>query len=197
MFTNIYGCNVYPPLPVQSAFQREQCQHPRAGGVGAAIFFIVFLVFGSLVLITLFVGVVTTSMDESQKHSKVEIDLEKRVEDVCETTHVGGELLAVYRRVFKMLDLDSSGTISLKELQICMRAVRIDVEEVALRAWVKEVDINNDGEVDIVEFILVSAMFDEPSLPSPSFSHCQRHLWALHIVQRLIVVHGTLIYMCM
>lgn len=155
MFVNVYGCDVYPPRPTQTARQLSLCTSPHAGGAWAAIFFIIFVVFGALVMLTLFVGVVTTSMDESQKHSLVEIDLEKRIDEVCESAKVGSDLLSVYRRVFKMLDLDSSGCISVSELQICLAAVRIEADEIVIKEWVREVDINSDGEIDLVEFILV------------------------------------------
>lgn len=43
----------------------EYCLKPYAFGVVAAIYYVIFVIIGSLVMLTLFVGVVTTSMDEA------------------------------------------------------------------------------------------------------------------------------------
>ena len=61
--------------------------------------------------------------------------------------------------MFAILDMDGSGSISHDELRTCLELVKIQPREEELTAWIKEVDINLDGEIDIVEFIAVSARF--------------------------------------
>lgn len=61
MYKNIYGCDQY----VQ-AVQPEgtECRTPLAYGFLAALYFVAFIIIGSWVLLTLFIGVVTTSMNQ-------------------------------------------------------------------------------------------------------------------------------------
>ena len=74
MYINMYGCDQYG----YSAWP-QYCTDPHASGAIAAIFFVIFVIIGGLVLLTLFVGVVSTSMDEAQKEQQAELFIEARV----------------------------------------------------------------------------------------------------------------------
>merc|ERR550514_484784 len=68
MYVNMYGCANYgydsPPL-------KKLCTDSEGQGFYAAVYFVLFFFISSLCILTLFVGVVTTSMDE-QRHEMEE-----------------------------------------------------------------------------------------------------------------------------
>jgi voltage-gated sodium channel len=145
MFTAIYGCDKYPAF--------HQCNHPVAFGAGGAAYFCVFIVIGSFVMLTLFVGVVTTSMEEATKIQTLERAMESRALAICNANHITHKEMGIYRRVFAMLDLDGSGTIEAAELKIGLGCLGIRPTLEELEGWIIEVDINSDGVIDVVEFV--------------------------------------------
>jgi hypothetical protein len=54
------------------AGNRNNCNHPKAFGWVAAVYMVSFIVIGSMVLITLFIGIVATSMEEAKSYQKKE-----------------------------------------------------------------------------------------------------------------------------
>lgn len=56
MYTAMYGCNVFP-----FGMQEELCTAPRAMPVGAAIYFILFVLLGTMIFLNLFIGIIVTS----------------------------------------------------------------------------------------------------------------------------------------
>lgn len=153
LYINIYGCDVYPPLFSEPS-RMWSCPDPKAQAGIAAAFFALFVVVGSLVMITLFVGVVTTSMEEATRLQMVELEIETRIMDLCHERSVTSSQLDIYRRVFSMLDLDGGGTIEGEELKSGLNAVNIKCDDEQLEIWVKEVDVNSDGVIDLIEFII-------------------------------------------
>ena len=80
-------------------------------------FFIFFTILGALVLMTLFIGVITTSMEEAQQGQKQEKDDEEAVEKAILSMGLGPEIVAHYKVVFNLLDVDGSGGIDEDELK--------------------------------------------------------------------------------
>ena len=153
LYLNIYGCDVYPPF-FNEPTRMITCETPYPQPALATVFFALFVVVGSLVMITLFVGVVTTSMEEATRMQTVELEIETRILDLCHERSVTNPQLDIYRRVFSMLDLDGGGTIESEELRSGLQAVNIECNDEQLDVWVKEVDENSDGVIDLIEFII-------------------------------------------
>jgi hypothetical protein len=57
----MYGCDLFGYESMA-----EECTNPKASGFVSAAFFVFFVIISSLGLLTLFVSVVTTSMDEAK-----------------------------------------------------------------------------------------------------------------------------------
>ena len=55
----------------------ELCTDPNATGWIGAAFFVIFTVLGSLVLLTLFIGIVATSMDSAKEDQEKEKMMEE------------------------------------------------------------------------------------------------------------------------
>lgn len=82
------------------------------------IYFSCFAILGGLILLTLFIGVVTTSMDQAQSEALEALDVEKRFVALGPKHNMDNENLNLYRTVFTTLDLDGGGTIDEDELKI-------------------------------------------------------------------------------
>ena len=64
------------------------------------------------------------------------------------------EDFAHYKEMFDIFDLDSSGKIESSELMTVMQqALQEKVTEQQVNEMIRQVDANNDGEVDFEEFI--------------------------------------------
>jgi voltage-gated sodium channel len=153
LYINFYGCDVYPPYFIDRD-EMFRCPEPSVNTIATVTFFTCFVLIGALVMITLFVGVVTTSMEEATRLQMVEFEIESRIRELCNERSVTTNQLDIYRRVFAMLDLDGGGTIEGEELRMGLQAVNIECNDEQLEGWMKEVDENSDGVIDLIEFII-------------------------------------------
>lgn len=167
MYTQVYGCR-------KANFEAGSCTHPFAWGVFAAAYFIIFVIITSMVLLALFIGVVSMSMEQAlDEQEKVQLS-EARVRIVQELQGLSGEAVQQLCNCFNNLDLDGGGSLDVTELAVGLSLVKgrssggsdagsgagdaaADTEMVA--SLLQEVDDNNSGEVDLAEFLLfMSAM---------------------------------------
>ena len=132
----------------------ERCVARGRGSEGTSwAYFLIFIIIGALVLLTLFVGVVTTSMEEATQDMKDAQEVDEKVAVIQEKEHIPLESLEMYRAVFGILDLDGGGTIEAEELSIGLKSVGYQLEEAEISEMLKEVDESGDGEVDFAEFL--------------------------------------------
>jgi len=80
MYINMYGCKNYG-----YGGNPQDCVASQAQWWFALIYFVVFTVLGSLVLLTLFIGVVCTSMAEAQDQQAIAMDVEERAKHIKQT----------------------------------------------------------------------------------------------------------------
>lgn len=64
MYINMFGCDVYGYIGNEAL-----CTNPRALPVVGAMFFVSFVLFGTMVILNLFIGVIMTGMEEAQRES--------------------------------------------------------------------------------------------------------------------------------
>eukprot|EP00519_Triparma_laevis_P013561 CAMPEP_0182490254 /NCGR_PEP_ID=MMETSP1321-20130603/184_1 /TAXON_ID=91990 /ORGANISM="Bolidomonas sp., Strain RCC1657" /LENGTH=961 /DNA_ID=CAMNT_0024692407 /DNA_START=112 /DNA_END=2997 /DNA_ORIENTATION=- len=111
MYINMYGCDQYG----YSAFE-EKCTDPNATGALAAIYFVIFVIIGGLVLLTLFVGVVSTSMEEAQQEQQAELFIEARVKYLQQEANIDLRDMEDYHDVFNILDISNDDALDVSEL---------------------------------------------------------------------------------
>jgi voltage-gated sodium channel len=70
MYINIFGCDMWNYNSDDSLPSRDMCVAPGGKGALAAFYFVLFAMISAMVLLTLFVGVVSTSMDEAGEKAK-------------------------------------------------------------------------------------------------------------------------------
>jgi voltage-gated sodium channel len=78
MYINMYGCDQYGYDGME-----ELCTNPSASPTGAALFFVSFVLIGTMVIMNLFIGVIMTSMEEAKQEANEDTALgriQQRVE---------------------------------------------------------------------------------------------------------------------
>jgi len=148
MYINMYGCHQYgyDEWP-------EKCKNPSQNFFISVCYFFVFIIIGALVLFSLFIGVVTTSMEEATAEMKTNQEVNEKVDQLQEKYSLSDSCVAMYREVFKMFDMDGSGTIEEEELGIGLRLIGKRPEEAELQELIRRVDKDNSGEIDFSEFL--------------------------------------------
>merc|ERR1719453_318738 len=80
MYINMYGCDEYGYF--DDDWMAEMCEKNGGAhkmGWAAFFYFFIFVLLGGLVLLTLFIGVVTTSMEEATDKVKKEKETEDKI----------------------------------------------------------------------------------------------------------------------
>jgi voltage-gated sodium channel len=132
----------------------------------AAIFFIVFVFLGALVLLTLFVGVITTSMETAQdKQDKMSRSL-ALVKDLANPRKGGHNIPSpcteAIAQAFAAVDLDNNGELSLEEIKVMVKftelvkvngdqAEMFEAEALMKKTW-EDMDLNENGNISLYEF---------------------------------------------
>jgi len=156
MYTSMYGCDkvagVFEDFP-------EQCVDPTASGLIAVFFFLIFILIGAQVLLSLFIGVISTSMDEAQDAQAKEQNLEKKIKLTARKLLLDDKRVDAMQYVFRQLDLDNGGTIEEEELKIGMDAIEAGMTEDDIIRILQKVAPDGGG-VDPNGFILF--MYETP-----------------------------------
>ena len=149
MYINMYGCDRWSH---HTGGFEHLCVAPVAQGYTAALFFICFVILGALVLLTLFVGVVTTGMDEASEAQNYEIKMAKKIAEIAKAEEIAENVVENYCQVFAMLDLDGGGSIEEEELRLGLRQIGREPSDTELTALLLTVDEDGSGAIDMAEF---------------------------------------------
>ncbi|CAM9663299.1 unnamed protein product [Chrysoparadoxa australica] len=118
MYINMYGCDIY------GYDEREElCTHPIRWGWLSCFFFLIVVTLGAMVLLSLFIGVVTTSMEEATNRQKDQEAVQKAVMEVAQDWSMSETALERVLQVFAMLDRDNNGTLDINEIEPMLLAV--------------------------------------------------------------------------
>jgi len=168
MYINQFGCDKYgyDGTAWNGVPARSECVAPQAWGFIAVAYFVGFVLVASLVLLNLFIGVITASMETSKKEMDAEQELQKQVQSLQEEQQLDGGKMSVYREVFMMLDLDTSGALDKDELRMGLKAVDKSPTDEELDFMLELVDTDASGEIDYVEFIQFMVNAEKKDLKS-------------------------------
>jgi voltage-gated sodium channel len=112
MYTNMYGCDQYGYDGIE-----ELCTNPSASPTGAALFFVSFVLIGTMVIMNLFIGVIMTSMEEAKQEANEDTALgriQQRVE-ALQGTAGNTELLNEIRSLSGKVDVLKSEVERLRD----------------------------------------------------------------------------------
>lgn len=99
MYIQMYGCDNYG----YEGKLEELCTDPSAYPVFAALFFVTFMLVGSLIILNLFIGVIMTSMDEAKTENTALEMLEQHAASGTEIQTVEYELHALEQSLAEMM----------------------------------------------------------------------------------------------
>ena len=160
MYINMWGCTKYGydfnATAVANGIPNAMGCDPHESQeqpVISAVFFSFFIVVGALVLLTLFIGVVTTAMEEAQNEQKEDDRQSEKLDKLKVGLDISDDVVEMYSTVFNMLDDDKSGCVEEVELKLGLEMVDIDKSDDEIKAMLKEVDDDGSGEVDFAEFV--------------------------------------------
>jgi len=161
MYINMFGCDVYG---YADNGMRPKCDTDKsmAWQAMSTFYFIVFVVIGSLIMLTLFIGVVTTSMDEATKQMSDENKVAARVKKVVDHCALDKSTELTYRAVWKLLDLEEQGAIDEEQLKLGLSTAGYKVSPKAKTE-------NDEKLLGIVRDVLGAGglIFDEMQLTMP------------------------------
>eukprot|EP00937_MAST-01D_sp_MAST-1D-sp2_P003360 g3360.t1 len=125
MYINIFGCQSFG---YSTNGMAPGCTSTKAWRWLSGVYFLVFVVIGALVMLTLFIGVVTTSMEESQDQQEREDKAAARVRAVAERCGISPAGLQIYRSVFDLMDVVGAGTVEAKDVFDALRSADYNVD---------------------------------------------------------------------
>lgn len=135
-------------------YEAWSCVMPNPqGNVVAFIYFFIFTVITALVLLTLFIAVVTTEMEEADHRRQEEKEIEDKVKVIAQSEGLDQTTVALYKQVFEMLDLDGGGTIEEEELRIGLQSVGKNPTSEEMQRMMDQVDEDGSGAIDFAEFV--------------------------------------------
>eukprot|EP00602_Paraphysomonas_sp_CaronLab_P000749 CAMPEP_0185028382 /NCGR_PEP_ID=MMETSP1103-20130426/14005_1 /TAXON_ID=36769 /ORGANISM="Paraphysomonas bandaiensis, Strain Caron Lab Isolate" /LENGTH=1046 /DNA_ID=CAMNT_0027562775 /DNA_START=74 /DNA_END=3211 /DNA_ORIENTATION=+ len=149
LYINLYGCDVigYDDFS-------HLCENPNPMFLITSLYFVVFILMGALVLLTLFIGVVATSMEEATEDQKQAESVDGRVATIAEEHDLDAHTVLLYREVFNAIDLNGGGVIDSNELRLGMKAAgRNDVTDKQFQKLWRSVDKDGSGGIDFAEFL--------------------------------------------
>lgn len=99
MYTQMYGCDVFP-----YGMQQELCTAPKAMPLGGAVYFVSFVLLGTMIVLNLFIGIIVNSFDSAREEQE---SLSNKLRPAAPNLEVQleqleGELQEMHARVGKL-----------------------------------------------------------------------------------------------
>merc|ERR1711988_981808 len=134
----------------------------------STLYFVSFTVLGAFIELTLFIGAVTTGMDEAQDRAGRRRSLQARVDRITAECKLSASEVAAYRKVFNVMDTDNSGSIQEEEIMDALRAADRECELPSVTWWmIQAVDYFDDDD-DVFDFpCFLKFMMERRSNPPP------------------------------
>jgi hypothetical protein len=147
MYTNMYGCLRYgyeeegwPPI--------SACTDSKGSYVLSALFFIIFTIISSLVLLSLFLGVVTMSMEQQNAMHDLERRREESLNNMLTQLSQDRELGTIFahqeemmeevkefKKVFATMDPNGNGELDLEEWTTMLQRIYPNIDEQVMRVY--------------------------------------------------------------
>jgi len=135
--------------------------------MAAAVYFLTFVIISALVMLSLFIGVVTTSMSDASEKMNATEGVNKKVKALRNGPNgPSDEDLHTWQQHFNAFDRDGSCTIDSDEMFVVLETMNAKTEETAsgkrglakdVRAKVQDMihkaDTSGDGDVDFVQLM--------------------------------------------
>merc|ERR1712070_89668 len=104
MFTSMFGCDLGGLADVYGDYP-DQCTKPSNILVLTCIYYVVFVIIAAQVLLTLFIGVISTSMDEARELKDKEMEMDQEVRKYAALRGLTNAQIESFEQVFELLDI--------------------------------------------------------------------------------------------
>jgi hypothetical protein len=145
----MFGCDQFQDY---YANYPQFCNNPRPLGYISAAYHAFLAVFGVQILLSLFIGVITNSMEEAIDKSEASIKMEKALAKRAAKLSLSKERIEAFRNVFKMFDLDEDGSIDEQELRLGCKAIDAMPKEDIFQEYIYMVDPKREG-LNLASFV--------------------------------------------
>jgi voltage-gated sodium channel len=173
MYLQQYNCIIFPEVYEDYP---DMCDEKKANAqyYVALIYFGIFIMIAAQVLLTLFIGVISTSMDQAREAQKKDEKIELHLKACALERGLEPAQVAAFREVFEMLDLDKGGTIEEDELVIGLKAIGQEMEPYEIQELMRKVNPEGDG-INVVGFIKFMCL--TPKYKEGATAHRALMLW--------------------
>ena len=103
MYINMYGCENYGYGDIT-----EKCTASQAFPLGSALFFVSFVLLGTMIILNLFIGVIMTGMDEAKLSMKEDNEKEKESNEETQTS-MENKIIEMEKLILEMKEKIKSG----------------------------------------------------------------------------------------
>ena len=123
LLINQHGCSNYPHI---YDIYPAKCTHPEPLGIIAVLYFIVVVVFGAQVILTLFIGTVTANMEEA-KNNKIRLTIHnKKLSSVRAKMDLTRLQMKCFNELFDLLDTNGDETVDANEMNEINELIKIN-----------------------------------------------------------------------
>ena len=156
-----YGCDVYG---YRNNYMLEaECKHPEvkfSTMVTSVLFFTTFVVLTNLVTLSLFIGVVTTSMQEAADTQTEEKRKKRQLQQLEAKYHISHERVIEFQKIFNVFDWSGDRVIDRQEFSFAIRCLNKEATENQISDWMLLGDEKCTGEIDFLAFCQVLMTLD-------------------------------------
>jgi len=92
LYANMHGCD-------HEVYGLDNCESPVAQPTAAVIYFVSFVMFGTMIVLNLFIGVIMNSMEEVQQEQSLE---KKAIQEIGAFNHMAGSVEDMQHRMEEM-----------------------------------------------------------------------------------------------
>jgi hypothetical protein len=117
----MYGCAKYTDSQLPPGLQPCSEDSSQAQVGLAAIYFLVYIVVGTFVMLNLFIGVIIIAMEATMSKIAQENSIQRRARALAKAEGITSAEMQQFKEMFEMLDSDGSGDLDLEEVQIAVK----------------------------------------------------------------------------
>ena len=165
MYINMYGCDVYGYR--NNYMLHSECKRPGVpfgSLVPSVIYFLIFIVLTNLVTLSLFIGVVTTSMQEATDAQNEERKKKLELDKLKAQYGISQERVDMFQTIFNVFDWSGDKAIDRVEFAFAIRCINAEATENQISDWMMLGDPECTGEIDFIAFTAVLMKLDKERL---------------------------------
>lgn len=116
-YINAWGCDLYPDIPYQ--INPGWCSNPQAVGIISFVYYIILVTIGNQILLSLFIGVLSTSLDQARTNFLKEKEFDEKISEFCDTLYaMTPKRVKAFKAAFKLLDIDGSDLLDDEKIRL-------------------------------------------------------------------------------